>query len=122
METSRTIYAGLTSALNPALNAIYAKYGNPPSAKNLKASCGELAPLYEDFAKGVQSWTWPASVQNDADALAKKSATVAGDFYECANATTNSAANAGWTAAVVAAIGDEASAMRLALGMPIERS
>jgi hypothetical protein len=122
METGRTIYAGITASYNPALSAIQAKYSNPPKASQVKAECAELAPLNEDFAKQVQSWTWPASVQPAATALANQAAAVAGYFYQCANATTTADATAGWNAANAADTSDKASAMRLALGMPIERS
>jgi hypothetical protein len=119
METARTAYAGLTSS-NFTLNDIYKKY-NPLSAKNIRAYCAEIAPIEEQFANSVRDGSWPASVQDAANTLAKTSAAVAGQEYACANAATPTEAVAAFNAIPGAPNQDAASAMRLALGMTLDR-
>jgi hypothetical protein len=119
IETARLAYAGLTSGVNTVIYESYETYGNPPSRKNVQALCAVLAPAVETFANSIRDGDWPESVQDEADALAKVEAAEAGVYYQCANATTTDNALAAWNAD--SNTGAEASAMRLALGMPIDR-
>jgi hypothetical protein len=114
-------YTALAYENNTALAAINAKYANTLSERNLRATCAETAPVVEAFANGVASTAWPEPVQDEAAALAKDAAAGAGDLYDCANARTAADAIPAWNRYADRG-GDAASAMRLALGLPIERT
>lgn len=123
METARLAYAGLTGELNPALAAANEKYGTP-TTKTVRAECAELAPIVERFANAIRDGDWPQSVKDEADTLSKSEAADTGHLYACANAATGSAAIPDWNAYIDNATGPgsaAASAMRLALGLPIDR-
>jgi hypothetical protein len=119
MTLAQQAYFYISGTYNTALGDLTKKYGDPVSPKNLKALCADIAPVSEQFANEINKYAWPASVKDAAANLAKAEAANAGHYYECANAKTTSDALAAWNLATAGSA--EASAMRLALGLPIER-
>jgi hypothetical protein len=120
METARLAYAGLTSGTNPVIDELYKTYkASRHTLADVQTLCAVLAPVEESFANSIRDGNWPSSVQAEADALAKADAALTFNLYRCANATTLANAVAAWN--TPDNVADAASAMRLALGMPINR-
>jgi hypothetical protein len=80
-----------------------------------------MAPVNEKFANDIKAATWPPDAQDEADALSAAAAGDAGVLYSCAKATTDSGAQATLAGHNFQTAADAASAMRLALGLPIDR-
>ena len=77
------------------------------------------AGAVERYANQIGKVTWPAEAQDEATALIADNAKWAGIYYACAKAPTGQGA-----IDIVNATpnsGEAASAMRVALGLPIER-
>ena len=120
MDKAKVAYFVLVADLNPKLDMIYKRYPNP-TAKNIRALCAEVAPLQDGFARGVQAYPWPASIKPKADALAVAVAGDVGVYYQCAKAPTGGEAVDDWNAHDFNVSSNAVSAMRLALGLPIDR-
>lgn len=81
--------------------------------------CTLMAPAYETFASEFSKVQWPAAAQDEAASQAASSAADAGVLYRCAGASNIDEAytifaDHDWTTTA-----SNASAMRLALGLPL---
>jgi hypothetical protein len=111
MELARTNYFVIASESNAVST------GLGPAAQS-RSYCQTLAPVVEKFAKDLRATKWPADVQKEIDALVAVSAAEAGDLYSCANAKSDYDAGL----VPIRGVSAEASAVRLALGLPINRT
>ncbi len=122
MVAGQQLYFFISTAYNQTLDQAEANgwlvNGAVPT-KHAIEYCQLMAPAEEAFASAVAAGPWPESAQDEAAALAQASAAAAGQAYACAAASTGSAALAHLTGT---SVDDAASAMRLALGLPINRS
>ena len=69
----------------------------------------------------MKNTVWPADVQDEADALSAASAAEAGVLYQCSRAGSDDEAAGIFAGHDFNMAGNAASAMRLALGLPIDR-
>lgn len=83
--------------------------------------CVAVAPAIERFAAAVAAYKWPENAQDEADALVKRQALEAQIMYRCKDADSSSEIRA--ISKDLDALGEygEASALRLALGLPINQ-
>ena len=83
-----------------------------------------MGPAEEDFANGVATYPWPSTAKDDADAVVKADAAIAGLYYQCAKQPGTASGQSALYRQIVDAtnIGTAASsAMRQVLGLPINR-
>lgn len=115
----QTRYFAISSTYNAVWEEAHAQFGDNISASEARPYCALLAPAEEDFARAIQAGPWPEDAQDEAATLAQASAAEAGNLYVCANAASGTAALTAMGNGSAAS--DASSAMRLALGLPIER-
>lgn len=122
MEAARLEYFGASSDFNTRTAEIWSRYedGGGVSEGEAQAYCAEMAPIEEQWAQQIAGYAWPETVRDEADALAKAAAGMAGTFYDCADETGRAAYEV-LAAMPLDASSAEASAIRLALGLPIGR-
>lgn len=120
LEAAKLAYFNFTSEINAVVeeaNAIGTAWSSAP------AICALLAPAVEKFAQQVLEYdAWPTAAQDEIDALVVANAAVAGYYYDCAQAPgTQSAQEPIWALLTSSDGQAAASAVRLVLGLPIDR-
>lgn len=123
MELARQQYYVISGESNNAKTFVENAYPNL-GYRQAPAYCAAMAPIDEKFANDLKAAVWPEEVQDEIDALAAVDAEIAGIYYQCAGAPgTQSAQEANFAALEDAGnrAGGAASALRLALGLPIDR-
>jgi hypothetical protein len=122
-EAAKGAYFLLTAQINQIQDFVY-KGRNSIPWRELPAICAAMGPAEEDFANGVAAYPWPAAAKDDADAVAKADAVLAGLFYQCAKQPGTASGQSDINRQITDAsnVGTAASsAMRQVLGLPINR-
>jgi len=117
-------YFYISSAYNQARTDVGNSFASPLPWSDYPAFCAQMAAIEEQFAHDVAAYDWPAEADDEANALAATSAAVAGNLYECSHREGTRAAQQPLLDAYDAAAqsaSDAASAMRVAIGLPIDR-